>query len=341
MVRFGIQAPHEQINPTDLLNDVTMMDRYGIKTCWSSDHYMPWWHTGASCGAAWPWLGAALAKTDKIIVGTGVTAPILRYNPAIVAQVFATLGYMFPDRVFLGLGRGESLNEVPAGTSWPSNQERFERLKEAIKLIKLLWIEDWVTFEGKYYQVKDSNLYTKPLQPIPIYLAALGPQSARLAGQEAEGFVTNELDPKLIESKLLPAFRDGARKAGRDPKTLDKVLFIPASYDPDKQKALESIGFWRGAMVKAFFEVNFPDPRKIEESAQVVGMDTIEKMALVVSSSEEAIKKLDKYVQLGFTEIVLTNSSPNRENLLKLLSQEIAPAFRDANKPDTKTVNTT
>jgi coenzyme F420-dependent glucose-6-phosphate dehydrogenase len=341
MVSFGIQAPHEQINPTDLLNDVTMMDRYGIKTCWSSDHYMPWWHTGASCGAAWPWLGAALAKTDKIIVGTGVTAPILRYNPAIVAQVFATLGYMFPGRVFLGLGRGESLNEVPAGTSWPSNQERFERLKEAIKLIKLLWIEDWVTFEGKYYQVKDSNLYTKPLQPIPIYLAALGPQSARLAGQEAEGFVTNELDPKLIESKLLPAFRDGARKAGRDPKTLDKVLFIPASYDPDKQKALESIGFWRGAMVKAFFEVNFPDPRKIEESAQVVGMDTIEKMALVVSSSEEAIKKLDKYIQLGFTEIVLTNSSPNRENLLKLLSQEIAPAFRDANKPDTKAVNTT
>jgi coenzyme F420-dependent glucose-6-phosphate dehydrogenase len=333
MVSFGIQAAHEQINPTDLLNDVTMMDRYGIKTCWSSDHYMPWWHTGASCGAAWPWLGAALAKTDKIIVGTGVTAPILRYNPAIVAQVFATLGYMFPGRVFLGLGRGESLNEVPAGTSWPSNQERFERLKEAIKLIKLLWIEDWVTFEGKYYQVKDSNLYTKPLQPIPIYIAALGPQSASLAGQEAEGFVTNELNPEVIESKLLPAFRDGARKAARDPQTLDKVLFIPASYDPDKQKALESIGFWRGAMVKAFFEVNFPDPRKIEESAQVVGMDTIEKMALVVSSSEEAIKKLDKYVQLGFTEIVLTNSSPNRENLLKLLSQEIAPAFRDAKSP--------
>jgi alkanesulfonate monooxygenase SsuD/methylene tetrahydromethanopterin reductase-like flavin-dependent oxidoreductase (luciferase family) len=129
MVRFGIQAPHEQINPTDLLNDVIMMERYGIEKCWSSDHYMPWWHTGATGGAAWPWLGAALAKTDRIVVGTGVTAPILRYNPAVVAQVFATLGYMFPGRVFLGLGRGESLNEVPAGTSWSSNQERFERLE--------------------------------------------------------------------------------------------------------------------------------------------------------------------------------------------------------------------
>jgi coenzyme F420-dependent glucose-6-phosphate dehydrogenase len=106
---------------------------------------------------------------------------------------------------------------VPARTSWPTSQESFERLKEAIKVIKLLWMKDWVTFQGKYYQVKDSNLYTKPLQPIPIYIAGLGPQSARLAGQEANGFVTNEVNPKLIESRLLPAFRSGARKAGRDP----------------------------------------------------------------------------------------------------------------------------
>ena len=108
MVRFGIQASHEQINPADLLNDVIAMDRLGIERCWSSDHYMPWWHTGAAGGAAWPWLGAALARTQKITIGTGVTAPILRYHPAVVAQVFATLDYMFPGRVFLGIGRGES-----------------------------------------------------------------------------------------------------------------------------------------------------------------------------------------------------------------------------------------
>ena len=233
---------------------------------------------------------AAFAKTDRIVLGTGVTAPILRHKPAVVVQVFATLGYMFPGRIFLGLGRGESLNEVPAGTIWPSNQERFERFKEAIKLIKLLWMEDWVTFRGKYYQVKDSNLYTTPLQPIPVFVAGIGPQSARLASQEADGFVTNEVNPELIESKLLPEFRDAARNAGRNPEALDKILFLPASYDPDKKKALESIAYWRGAMVKAFFEVNFPDPGKIEESAQVVGMDTMEKMTLIVSSAEEAIK---------------------------------------------------
>jgi coenzyme F420-dependent glucose-6-phosphate dehydrogenase len=185
-----------------------------------------------------------------------------------------------------------------------------------------------VTFQGKYYQVKDSNLYTRPVQPIPMYVAGLGAQSARLAGQEADGFVTNEANPELIKNRLLPAFSDGARKAGRNPEALVRALFLPASYDPDKQKALESIGYWRGAMVKAFFEANFPDPRKIEESAQVVGMDTMEKMTIVVSSAEEAIKKLDKYVQLGFTDIVLTNSSPDRESFVELLSKEIAPAFK-------------
>jgi coenzyme F420-dependent glucose-6-phosphate dehydrogenase len=101
---------------------------------------MPWWDSGASGGAAWPWLGAALARTRNIVIGTGVTAPILRYHPAIVAQVFATLEYMFPGRVFLGIGRGEALNEVTSGHSWPSNTEKFERLKEAIYLIRKLEI---------------------------------------------------------------------------------------------------------------------------------------------------------------------------------------------------------
>lgn len=333
MVRFGIQAAHEQINPADLLNDVIAMDRLGIERCWSSDHYMPWWHTGAAGGAAWPWLGAALARTQKITIGTGVTAPILRYHPAVVAQVFATLDYMFPGRVFLGIGRGESLNEVPAGNSWPSNQERFERMREAIQLIKRLWAEDWVTFEGKYYQVKDSNLYTKPKQQIPIYVAGLGVQSARLAGQETDGFVTNELDPEIIEGRLLPAFREGAKESGRDPDSLTRAVFIPASYDEDKQKALESIGYWKGAMIKAFFEVHFPNPRKIEENGQVVGNDVLDKVALVVSSADEAIKKLEKFVRLGFTDVVLLNSSPNRESFLRLVTEEIAPAFKDRNRP--------
>jgi G6PDH family F420-dependent oxidoreductase len=289
---------------------------------------MPWWDSEASGGAAWPWLGAALARTRNIVIGTGVTAPILRYHPAIVAQVFATLEYMFPNRVFLGIGRGEALNEVTSGHSWPSNAEKFERLKEAIYLIRKLWTGDWVDFKGNYYWVRDSKLYTKPSNHIPLYLAGIGKQSARLAGEEAEGFVTNELDVEVIKEKLFPALKKGAMNSGKDYNSLEKILFLPASYHEDKQKALESIRFWRGAMIKAFFDVDVHDPRKIQENGQIIGDDTLEKKFLVISTAEEAIEKLNKYIELGFTEIVLTNSSPNRNELVELISEKISPYYR-------------
>lgn len=328
MIKISIQAAHEQVNPKDLLSDVITMDEEGIQRCWTSDHYMPWWDSGASGGAAWPWLGAALARTRNIVLGTGVTAPILRYHPAIVAQVFATLEYMFPNRVFLGIGRGEALNEVTSGHAWPSNAEKFERLKEAIYLIKKLWTGDWVNFRGNHYWVKDSKLYTKPSNHIPLYLAGIGKQSARLAGEEADGFVTNELDVGVIKDKLFPALKKGTVVSGKDYSSLEKILFLPASYNEDKQKALESIRFWRGAMIKAFFDVDVHDPRKIQENGQIIGDDTLEKMFLVISTAEEGIEKLKKYIELGFTEIVLTNSSPNRNELVKLISEKISPYYR-------------
>ncbi len=319
--KLSIQAAHEQINPLDLLDDMVYLDKKDIKRCWSSDHYMPWWNSGASGGAAWPWMGAALARTTKLVIGTGVTAPILRYHPAIVAQVFATLAYMFPQRVFLGIGRGEALNEVPSGNSWPTNREKFRRLKESIRLIKKLWTEDWVNFNGEFYSVKDSKLYTKPTHPIPIYIAGLGEQSAQLAGKEGDGFVTNELDTNKIKDILLPAVKRGCTKSEKDYNKLEKILFIPASYDENKQKAIESIRFWRGSMIKAFFDVDVHDPRKIEENGQVIDDDSLEKKLFVISDEEEGIKKLQPYIDIGFTEIVFTNSSPDRKKFVDILTR--------------------
>jgi alkanesulfonate monooxygenase SsuD/methylene tetrahydromethanopterin reductase-like flavin-dependent oxidoreductase (luciferase family) len=161
-----------------------------------------------------------------------------------------------------------------------------------------------------------------------LYIAGIGEQSAKLAGKEGNGFVTNEINIQSIKNKLLPAFRKGAENSGKDYNTLEKILFIPASYDEDKYNALKSIRFWRGAMIKAFFDVDVHDPREIEENGQVIGDDTLDNLLLVISNAEEGIKKLKKYAELGLTEIVLTNSSPNREKLIKLIAKEIAPAFR-------------
>ena len=212
---------------------------------------------------------------------------------------------------------------------WPSGIERFARLREALHLIKKLWSEDWVNFRGNYYWVTDSKLYTKPEKPIPLYISGLGEQSAKLAGEEAEGFVTNELDIEIIRNKLFPALAEGTRISGKNYESLDKILFIPASYSEDKERAIQSIRFWRGSMIKAFFDVDMHDPRKIEENGQIIGDDILEKNLVVFTSAEEAIKKLEKYIDVGFTEIVLTNSSPNRKELVKIMSEKIIPHFND------------
>jgi coenzyme F420-dependent glucose-6-phosphate dehydrogenase len=169
---------------------------------------MPWWHDGGYVGSSRPWLGSALAKTNKIRIDTSVTALIRRYSPTIVSQVFATLG-LFPERVFLTVGTGEAVNEVPSGNEWPSNAERFERLKEAVYIIKTLGNEEWIDYADKYYKLKDYNLYTKPQKPIPLYISAMGPQTAKFAGDEGDGLVTNEVNVQNLKDKLLPAFKEG------------------------------------------------------------------------------------------------------------------------------------
>ena len=219
---------------------------------------------------------------------------------------------------------------MPSGNHWPASRERFERLKEAIQIIKGLWNEDRVSFKGKYYELRDSKLYTKPKVPIPLYVAGLGPQSPRLAGEQADGLVTNELSADKIKNKIFPALKDGTNAVGKDYDMMEKVLFIPGWYHEDKQKALRSISFWKGAMIKAFFDVDLHDPRKIEENGQVVGDDIMQNMLLVVSSAKEAIEKLQVYVDLGFTVVVITNSSPERTKLANLLAKEVIPHFRDA-----------
>ena len=122
---------------------------------------------------------------------------------------------------------------------------------------------------------------------------------------------------------------EGTRISGKNYESLDKILFIPASYSEDKEKAIQSIRFWRGSMIKAFFDVDMHDPRKIEENGQIIGDDILEKKLVVFTSAEEAIKKLEKYIDVGFTEIVLTNSSPNRKELVKIMSEKIIPHFND------------
>src|ERR671917_255467 len=169
MLKFGYKASAEQFAPRELLDFSVLAERSGFDSVFISDHLQPWRHNGGHAPAALPWLGALAARTERVLIGTSVLTPTFRYHPAVVAQAFATLGCLAPGRVVLGVGSGESLNEVPLGTQWPDGKERFARLKEAVTLIRRLWTEDRVTFEGSFYRTERATIYDRPEQPVPLY----------------------------------------------------------------------------------------------------------------------------------------------------------------------------
>ena len=216
-MRYGYKASAEQFPPRRLLDLAVAAERAGFESVWTSDHFQPWRHTDGHAPNALVWLGAAAQATERVTLGTSVLTPSFRYNPAVVAQAFATLGCLAPGRVILGVGTGESMNEIPVGIEWPEQSERFARLKESVTLIQQLFREDFVTFEGEYYRTHNATIYDRPDEPVPIYIAASGPAAARLAGRIGDGLIcTSGKGAELYTETLLPAVEEGAAKAGRD-----------------------------------------------------------------------------------------------------------------------------
>ena len=181
MLQLGWKAGPEQYPPTQLLEYALVAEQAGFDSIDVSDHFHPWSEAGQA-SFTWTWLGAVAVQTKHIGLGPGITCPILRYHPSIIAQAAATVSCFAPGRTYLGVGTGEALNEYASTGLWPEYEERLERLIEAIELIRTLWSGEEVTYEGKYYQTRKAKLYTPPASPIPIYVSTLAPHSARYAG---------------------------------------------------------------------------------------------------------------------------------------------------------------
>src|SRR6478752_10802616 len=238
-LRLGYKASAEQFGPVELADFAVDAEQAGFDSVFTSDHLQPWRHDGGHAPAALPWLGAVGSRTERVLLGTSVLTPTFRYHPAVIAQAFATLGVMYPGRLILGVGSGESLNEVPLGLTWPDGKERFARLKEAVTLIKRLWSEDRLTFEGTYYSTDRATIYDRPDNPVPIYIGASGPAATRLAGRVADGFITTSGKPEtLYRDTLLPALQDGLQRAGRVASDLDLMIEMKVSFDKDPRRAM-------------------------------------------------------------------------------------------------------
>ena len=329
MIRFGYKASAEQFPPAELLNYGVLAEELGYDSVFVSDHLQPWRHDGGHAPAALPWLGALAARTERVLIGTSVLTPTFRYHPAVVAQAFATLGCLAPGRVVLGVGSGESLNEVPLGIPWPDGKERFARLKEAVQLIQQLWAEDRVSFDGQYYKTELATIYDKPETPVPIYIGASGPAATRLAGRVADGFITTSgKGHALYTDTLLPAVREGAEKAGRKIDDLDLMIEVKVSFDPDLEKARNDTHYWGALALSPEEKTGVEDPIEMQRLADALPVERTVSRWISSSDPDEHRDRVEEYLDMGFKHLVFHAPGPDQERFLRLYAERVLPRLR-------------
>jgi coenzyme F420-dependent glucose-6-phosphate dehydrogenase len=330
VLKLGYKASAEQFAPRDLIDFSVLAESLGFDSVMVSDHFQPWRHTGGHAPYSFAWMAALGERTSRIMMGTSVVTPTFRYHPSIVAQAMGTLGALNPGRVMLGVGTGESLNEVPAiGVEWPGFKERFARLKESITLMRRLWTEDRVTFDGEYYRTEAATIYDRPDEPVPLYIAAAGPTAARLAGRVGDGFITTSgKAPSLYSETLLPSVREGCDKAGRDAAALDKLLEVKVSFDSDAQRALEDTRHWAALALSPEEKTGIEDPLEMERLADALPIERAASRWIVSSDPEAQVEAIAPYVDLGFNHLVFHAPGPDQQRFLRLYAEQVLPRLR-------------
>jgi coenzyme F420-dependent glucose-6-phosphate dehydrogenase len=332
MLRLGYKASAEQFGPNELLEYSILAERLGFDSVFISDHFQPWRHHDGHAPFSLAWLGALGARTTRILMGTSVLTPTFRYHPSVVAQAFATLATMFPERVILGVGTGESLNEVPAvGLTWPEPKERTARLKEALTLIRKLWSEQRLSYRGQFYRTENATIYDLPTRPPPIYVAGAGPVMAKYAGQFAAGFICTSGKPaQLYRDTLLPNVAAGIQASGRTPADLDMMIEMKVSFDSERQRALEDTRQWAALALSSEEKSSVEDPLEMERLAAAIPVERAAQRWIVSTDPDEHVEKIRPYVEMGFRHLVFHAPGPDQARFLKLYADQVLPRLRTA-----------
>ena len=329
-LRIGYKASAEQFGPRELVEYAVRAEEVGLDSVVTSDHFLPWRHEGGHAPSSLVWLAAVGERTERVQIGTSVLTPTFRYNPAVIAQIFATLGEAYPGRVMLGVGTGEALNEIAvSGMEWPEFKERFARLREAIRLMREVWTSEDVTFEGEYYRTVGATIYDKPKQPVPIYVAAGGPVVAKYAGRSADGFIcTSGKGMDLYTEKLMPAVTEGAEASGRSLDQIDRMIEIKMSYDRDPEKALENCRFWAPLSLTAEQKHSVDSAVEMERLADELPIEQVAKRWIVASDPDDAVSQIKPYVDAGLNHLVFHGPGQDQERFLAQFSEDVLPKLR-------------
>ncbi|MGU3437880.1 glucose-6-phosphate dehydrogenase (coenzyme-F420) [Actinomycetes bacterium M1A6_2h] len=330
-LKLGYKASAEQFGPRELVELGVLAEAAGMDSATVSDHFQPWRHEGGHAPFSLAWMTAVGERTNSIVLGTSVMTPTFRYNPAVVAQAFATMACLYPNRIFLGVGSGEALNEIATGFQgeWPEFKERFARLRESVKLMRELWLGDRVDFEGEYYTTKGASIYDVPDGGVPVYIAAGGPMVARYAGRAGDGFIcTSGKGMDLYTEKLIPSVAEGAGKVDRSPDEIDHMIEIKISYDTDPDAALENTRFWAPLSLTPEQKHSIDDPIEMEKAADELPIEQVAKRWIVASDPDEAVEKVKPYVDAGLNHLVFHAPGHDQRRFLDLFKADLEPRLR-------------
>jgi G6PDH family F420-dependent oxidoreductase len=330
LLKLGYKIAPEQFPPSEMLQQVITAEKTGFKSIDASDHFHPWSEDGQAC-FIWSWLGAAAVSTQSIELGTGLTCPLLRYNPAVIAQAAATVSSLAGGRTYLAVGTGEALNEYSVTCQWPEYDERQIRMIEAIELIRELWTGEKVSFDGCYYQTKKAKLYTLPKNDIPIYVSSLVPESAYIAGYYGDGLLTVGEGQNLEKCKeIISQFEKGAQDAEKEVENMPKMVELSVEYGVDLEASIVNFKkFWAGAAVPALFLNKIYTPEMSAQNGEVVGSDIVRKRGCISENPEDHIKFIKKYIDAGFTHIYVHSAASDQITFLKAYGKDILPALNE------------
>lgn len=327
MAKIGYAASLEQFHPTDLLDWCSQAEAAGFSAGFMvSEHFHPWTPHQGQSAFAWAFMGALGLRTS-LPFGTGVTCPSFRYHPAVVAHAAATLGAMFPGRFWLGLGAGEALNEHIVGGQWPEVGIRSAMLFEAIEIMNKLFTGDVVRHKGPHFTLESARLYTRPEQPVPIYVATAGPVNARRTGRLADGMITvGAADAKLKE--LWENCDLGAREAGKDPTKMPKLLQLHFSWAPtDDEATTNALVEWpNGGM--AFPKQDIRNPEDFAAMAKLVRPENFVNRMLIGADLGKHIENIQHYLDLGFDEIYIHNVGRDQASFIEVFGKEVLPHLK-------------
>ncbi len=325
MTRFAYFCGHEQWQPERLVEHAVLAERAGFDFVVVSEHFHPWVDDTSASGYAFSTIGAIAHATDRIEISTGVTTPLFRYHPAVVAQAAATLDRLSGGRFHLGVGTGENLNEGPLGYPFPKYAERAARMAEALQIMRRLLDGEKLDFNGEYYTTDRAKLYSPPIGPVPIWLAAGGPKSAALAARLADGIITSVKDPLVTIERVIDPSRKAATDAGRKAPPIMASRWSVRADNPDD--AWQALSAWRGLRAPGRLEA--VDPAVLRERADSMDRAEILGQYSLVSTPADYVSVYSPLVtEIGANVVTIQTTGLDQEGTIEMLGADVLPALR-------------